>query len=60
MDFVHVRDIARANLAAAKSDVTDEVFNVASGTETNLRELARKLTRVMGSSVRRSMHPRAT
>ncbi|MEK1893286.1 MAG: NAD-dependent epimerase/dehydratase family protein, partial [Rhizobium sp.] len=34
MDFVHVHDIARANLLAAKSDVTDEVFNVASGSET--------------------------
>ena len=41
MDFVHVHDIARANILAAKSDVTDEVFNVASGTETSLRELAR-------------------
>jgi UDP-glucose 4-epimerase len=51
MDFVHVHDIARANLAAAKSDVTDEVFNVASGIETSLRELAEMLTLVMGSSV---------
>lgn len=52
MDFVHVRDIARANLLAAKSHVTDEVFNVASGTETSLRELADKLIRVMGSSLK--------
>jgi UDP-glucose 4-epimerase len=51
MDFVHVRDIARANLLAAKSHVTDEVFNVASGTETSLRELADKLIRVMGASL---------
>ncbi|QRM57738.1 NAD-dependent epimerase/dehydratase family protein [Sinorhizobium sp. BG8] len=51
MDFVHVHDIARANLLAAKADVTDEVFNVASGTETSLRELAEKLTRVMGASL---------
>jgi UDP-glucose 4-epimerase len=51
MDFVHVYDIARANLLAAKSDVTDEVFNVASGTETSLKELAEKLARAMGSSL---------
>ncbi len=51
MDFVHVRDIARANILAAKSDVADEVFNVASGTETSLNELAAALTRVMGSPV---------
>jgi UDP-glucose 4-epimerase len=52
MDFVHVRDIARINVLAAKSDVTDEVFNVASGTETSLLELAEKLSKVMGSSAK--------
>jgi UDP-glucose 4-epimerase len=50
MDFVHVHDIARANVLAAKSDVTDEVFNVASGTETSLRELAETLQKVMGGA----------
>ena len=49
MDFVHVADIARANLLAATSDVTDEVFNVASGTETSLADLARTLLHVMGA-----------
>lgn len=57
MDFVHVHDIARANLLAAKSDVTDEVFNVASGTETSLRELAALLTKVMGSSLEPQFGP---
>jgi UDP-glucose 4-epimerase len=51
MDFIHVRDVARANILAAKSDVTDEVFNVASGAETSLVELAAALASVMGSSV---------
>lgn len=51
MDFVYVEDIARANLLAANSDVTDEVFNVASGTETSLSGLAAALGRVMGSSI---------
>lgn len=49
MDFVHVHDIARANLLAAKSHVSDEVFNVASGSETSLRELADRLIRIMGA-----------
>jgi UDP-glucose 4-epimerase len=49
MDFIHVRDIARANLLAAKADVTDEVFNVASGVETSLRQLAQILLAEMGS-----------
>src|SRR5437660_684181 len=40
MDFVYIEDIARANILAAKSNATDEVFNVASGVETSLNELA--------------------
>ena len=51
MDFVHVADVARANLLAAESDVTDAVFNVASGTETSLAELARALLDVMDSDL---------
>lgn len=57
LDFVHVRDIARANLLAAKSDVTDEVFNVASGTETSLKDLAELLARIMGSSIEPKYEP---
>lgn len=48
MDFVHVRDIAAANVAAAKADASDEVFNVASGTETSLLQLAQALLAAMG------------
>lgn len=52
MDFVHVADIARANMLAASAEVSDEVFNVASGTETSLNDLADILLGVMGSSLR--------
>ena len=48
MDFVHVRDVARANILAATSPATRVVLNVASGTETSLRELADTLLGVMG------------
>ena len=48
MDFVYVEDVARANLLAAGSDATDEVFNIASGVETSLRDLAAALVDVMG------------
>jgi UDP-glucose 4-epimerase len=51
MDFVHVRDIARANVLAAEASVSDAVFNVASGMETSLNDLARILLEVMGSSL---------
>ena len=51
MDFVYVDDIARANILAATADVTDDVFNVASGVETSLAGLAEKLLEVMGSDL---------
>ncbi|HLM86582.1 MAG TPA: NAD-dependent epimerase/dehydratase family protein [Solirubrobacteraceae bacterium] len=51
MDFVYIEDIARANLLAAEIDATDVVFNVASGTETSLLELAHLLIEAMGADV---------
>lgn len=48
MDFVHVRDVARANILGAKAKVDDEVFNVGSGCETSLLQLAETLARAMG------------
>ena len=53
MDFVYIDDVARANVLAATADVTDEVFNVASGIETSLTELADRLLAVMNSP----LHP---
>ena len=49
MDFVYIDDVARSNVLALGSDASDEVFNVASGTETSLHELATALLRVMGA-----------
>ncbi|MBE9189324.1 NAD-dependent epimerase/dehydratase family protein [Gloeocapsopsis crepidinum LEGE 06123] len=51
MDFVYIEDIARANILAAKADVTDEVFNIASGVESSLNDLAYSLAKVMGSDL---------
>ena len=51
MDFIYIEDVARANLLAATIDSSDVVFNVASGTETSLLELAHLLIEVMGSDV---------
>ncbi len=50
MDFVYVEDIARANILAAKSDLVDEVFNIASGAETTLLELLQTLLKVTGQT----------
>ena len=51
VDLIHVRDIARANLAAACSDREEGVYNVGTGVETSLYELALHLQRVMGSDL---------
>ena len=51
MDFVFTEDIARANLLAATCAATDEVFNIGSGTEASLLELAEALLKVMGSEL---------
>jgi UDP-glucose 4-epimerase len=57
MDFVYIEDIARANILAAKSPITDDVFNVASGVETSLDDLANGLLKVMGSSLKPEYGP---
>ena len=51
MDFVHTKDVARANILAAGSGVAEGVYNVASGAETSLLELARALLRAMESEL---------
>lgn len=51
MDFVYTTDIARANILAATSPITEGVYNVASGAETSLLELAETLLKVMGSDL---------
>jgi len=52
MDFVFVGDVARANVLAAQSDVTEEVFNVGTGIQTSLSELCDLLLQLTGSSLR--------
>lgn len=52
-DFVHVTDVARANLAAvdalpARPTGTLRAFNVGSGTVTAIGEIAERLARIMG------------
>ncbi len=46
-DFVHVRDVARANLLALSGDVPG-AFNIASGTPHTVLDMARALARAIG------------
>ena len=56
-DFVHVEDVARANVLAAKSSATDEFFNVGMGVETTINELVRSLLELTGSDLEPEHHP---
>ena len=51
MDFVYIDDVARANVLALASGVSGEVFNVARGEETSLRDLAKTLLKTMDSDL---------
>ena len=51
MDFVYTGDIARANVLAIASEVREGFYNVASGVETSLLELAQALLAAMDSDL---------
>ncbi len=51
MDFVYTEDIARANVLAMASDVTEGIYNIASQSETSLLQLAEALLRAMDSEL---------
>jgi UDP-glucose 4-epimerase len=50
-DFLHVDDLCRGIIAAAESDLSDEVLHLASGNETTINELARLILDLVGSDV---------
>ena len=52
MDFVFVEDVARANVVAMQSDVTDEAFNVGTGVQTSLKELCQMLLKLNHSNLK--------
>ena len=60
LDFVYIEDVARSNILALQSNLTDDVFNIASGTETSLNELAVALLKVMGSDLQPEYGPERT
>lgn len=54
LDMVHVDDIARANVLAARAPARDAVFNIGSGAETSLAELAGLMAEAMDAD---RLHP---
>jgi UDP-glucose 4-epimerase len=51
-DYVHVSDVARANVDAMASEVSGESFNVATGIATSVNEVVRILLKVMKSDLK--------
>ncbi len=51
-DFVHVDDVARANVLALKSEATDVFLNIGTGVSTTIAELVERLLSLTGSEVR--------
>jgi len=47
-DFIHVEDVDRANLSAMESTVKFGFFNIGTGVETSILELAEKMIRLSG------------
>jgi nucleoside-diphosphate-sugar epimerase len=56
-DFVHVADVARANVFALESDATDELFNVGMGVKTTINELVSLLLEITGSDLEPEYRP---
>ncbi len=56
-DFIHVEDVAAANICALKGEATDEFFNVGTGTKTSINELVNMLIEITGSSLKPEFRP---
>jgi UDP-glucose 4-epimerase len=56
-DFVHVADVARANILAMQSDATDEFFNIGMGVRTTIKELVDRLLELTGSELEPEYRP---
>jgi UDP-glucose 4-epimerase len=57
-DYLHVADLCRGIIAAAESDLSDEVLHLASERETTLTELARLIVELTGGDVDIVHHPK--
>ena len=58
-DFVHVSDIARANVLGMQADCADENFNIGMGIGTSINELVQMLLELTGSNLPIDYRPQA-
>ena len=56
-DFIDVRDVARCNLLALKSEATDEFYNVGTGVQTSIRQLSDTILELKESDLKVTYKP---
>ncbi|MEK6917461.1 MAG: NAD-dependent epimerase/dehydratase family protein [Nanoarchaeota archaeon] len=56
-DFVYVEDVARYNIVALKSPLSDEFFNVGTGVQTTIRELCNLILKLKNSDLTVKFNP---
>jgi len=56
-DFIYVKDCAKANVCAMKSDASDEFYNVGRGIKTSIKEVAEMLIKLYGSDQKIQYEP---
>jgi UDP-glucose 4-epimerase len=58
-DFIHVHDVARANILGMQADCADENFNIGMGIGTSINELVRLLLELTSSTLEIEYRPEA-
>jgi UDP-glucose 4-epimerase len=56
-DFIHVTDVARANILSMKGEVADQFFNIGTGVKTTINELVHLLLKISDSSLEPEYRP---
>lgn len=56
-DFIYVSDVARANICALKSDMSDRFYNVGKGVKTSIKELCEMILDITGSNLKIQYEP---
>jgi nucleoside-diphosphate-sugar epimerase len=56
-DFVHVEDVARANVLSLKAEATDTFFNIGTGVPTTIQELVDTLLEITRSGIAPEYRP---
>ncbi len=56
-DFIYVSDVARANICALKASASDTCYNVGSGIQTSIKQLAEQILDITGSQLNIQYEP---